>query len=202
MMKSRINLEVIVSACAIITSVVALFIAIKQTELMQNQQDASVWPIVTSDITINQNDEVSYIHFELANVGVGPAIIREGNLFINDTVVSDYQVIQENLLVGALKDAVSMETSSMTGVVGAGKEKAVLKLSWERSQENDASFVKTVEQFVQNGTKLRMAYCYCSVFERCYQSGMGKKEGPKQVDSCNIQTTDPMSRILESAQQN
>lgn len=140
MIRINLNFETIGSICAIITSIAALFVAWDQSVVMRAQQHASVWPIIITDIDINQNDEYSYVQFDIVNVGVGPAIVKNGNLFIDDTIVSSYQDFQEKLLVGSLHKIVSVETSSMHGFIGAGDRKTILKLSWERNVENDQSF--------------------------------------------------------------
>lgn len=201
-MRLQLNFEIIVSVCAIITSVVALFIAVKQTELMQNQQDASVWPIVTSDITISQDDDESFIEFKLANVGVGPAFVRDGDLYIDGSVINDYSVIEELLLVGSLKDGVSMDSSELFGVLGAGDKKTVLRLAWRRNESNDMAFRLMVKHFLERPITLGMYQCYCSVFNRCYQSGRGYQQGPVEVSACSTADVDPIAFIRGSAQKN
>lgn len=198
MIRINLNFETIGSICAIITSFAALFVAWDQSVVMRAQQHASVWPIITTDISINQNDDHSYVQFDIVNVGVGPAIVKNGNLFINDTIVSGYQDFQDKLLIGSLKSSVSIETSSLIGFVGAGARKTVLKLAWDRNAKNDQSFEDMVAQFVAKGTKLKISQCYCSVFAICYEAGLGLNNGPQEVASCAIQDIDPSSRIMES----
>lgn len=91
MRKISLNFETIASVCAIVTSLVALYVAFEQTKLMQEERHANVLSIVTSQMTINQVSDKSFIKFALVNVGIGPANVRNSDLYIGEHLVSGYQ---------------------------------------------------------------------------------------------------------------
>ncbi|BDX06135.1 hypothetical protein [Planctobacterium marinum] len=199
-MRLHLNFETVASVCAIITSVIALFVAWDQSVVMRAQQHASVWPIVISDATISQNETQNYIEFNVSNVGVGPAIIRDSKLYFNDKLVEHFSTFQEQLFVGSQKESLSGMFASFNGVLGAGESKTALKLWWPRNDVSDADFVAMVEQFVASDSRFAIEQCYCSVFERCFVSTNEEALGPQEVASCQVGKDEPVDVIKATMQ--
>lgn len=200
MKKWHLNFETVASVCAIITSVVALFVAWDQSVVMRAQQHASVWPIVKADIIINQNEKQNFIEFNIANVGVGPAIIKHSDLYINDQRVEEFDLFSEAILVGTQKQAISVEFDSFNGVLGAGERRTALKMWWPRNDNSDRDFIKMAERFVVSDNSFIVEQCYCSVFERCFVSRSDDSLGPVSVPECPIDDGDPVELIKSSMQ--
>ena len=67
--------EMLIAVCAVMTSVVALFIAWYQTQVMRGQQEAQVWPMVQLTHETDFNGESVSYAIAVENAGVGPALI-------------------------------------------------------------------------------------------------------------------------------
>ncbi len=65
--------EKIVTGVALFISLLALYVSIRQTQIMSDQRSASVWPYVEYGSSFGPNR----YEIEVENSGVGPAKIRE-----------------------------------------------------------------------------------------------------------------------------
>lgn len=201
MNRLHLNFETVASVCAIITSIIALFVAWDQSVVMRAQQHASVLPIVNSDVTINQSEAQNYIEFVVKNVGVGPAMIRDTKLFINEQPIEQFATFQELLFVGSMNKAISINFASFNGVLGAGESRNALKMWWPRSEISDADFVAMAERFVATDIHIAVEQCYCSVFEKCFVSKSSDTLGPVAVQHCETDNMDPVQLIKLSMQE-
>jgi len=79
----KIDNGVIIGLTAIIINLITVFVYMRQTNLMQQQQHAAVWPYIEWKTTYNQN-----IGFKLmiSNNGIGPALITNMRIKLNDEV--------------------------------------------------------------------------------------------------------------------
>jgi hypothetical protein len=95
------NADRIVSISAIIVSVATLLMILYQTELMREEQRASVLPSLMIGYGVNVKDQVMNERVWIENRGLGPAfiekftIIKEGNVFQGD-LFSYFEKINQN----------------------------------------------------------------------------------------------------------
>lgn len=198
-----LNFEVVGSICAMLLSIVAVFIAWQQSVLMEEQNHASVWPIVDIEITLDRNEQANFLAIEMRNVGVGPAMVRAATLTINGEVATDFTPFEKHILKPTMPEGtLGIEASSFIDVVGAGETKNVLKFNWPRSEEYDAAFMKMAGLFVANPDLMDVEICYCSVFERCWQTVDDVTLSAMQVEACQIQKRDIVATIVATATQN
>ncbi len=83
MARKTINNGVIIGLIAILINLVTVFVYIYQTDLMQEQQKASVWPYVEWQYTYNQNEGFKIV---ISNKGIGPALITHKRIKLNNKV--------------------------------------------------------------------------------------------------------------------
>jgi hypothetical protein len=157
-------------------AIIATFIALLAvcvagyTAYMQRQQvRAAVWPILEFDSS-NAPD----IHFTLANKGVGPAIIRNVIVKVDDQPVKNWREAMEKLL-GPGEHLFS--ESDMSGrVVAAGESMTVFT---PRDQENNPILYNRSNPLYVQMTKDRLRVtaeiCYCSTLGDCWTLRGGGK---------------------------
>ncbi len=78
--KKKLNTGVIIGLIAISINLITVFVYIYQTNLMQKQQHASVWPYVEWKTVYNQNDGFVLM---VSNNGIGPALISKTAIRLN-----------------------------------------------------------------------------------------------------------------------
>ena len=79
----KISSGVKVGLIAITINIITVAVYIYQTNLMQKQQHASVWPYLEWRIIYNQDDGVV---LKVRNNGVGPAIINKAAIKLNNMI--------------------------------------------------------------------------------------------------------------------
>ena len=80
---NRINNGVLIGLIAIAINLITVFVYIYQTNLMQKQQNASVWPYIEWKTIYNQNDGFK---LQVNNNGVGPALITDTRIKLNNKI--------------------------------------------------------------------------------------------------------------------
>ncbi len=80
------NTDKILSISAIVVSACALVVSIVQTRIMQKQQEKSVWPHVRWYVASGWgNDSTGNFSVKVMNKGIGPAIIKDVTLILEGT---------------------------------------------------------------------------------------------------------------------
>jgi hypothetical protein len=94
----RLTLELLLGLSAIFLSLAALTVSIFQTKILREQQHASVWPYLETQISTAGKD----LNYGIINKGIGPAIIKEIEWRSGD---SSYKKTQQFLLseIGSAK---------------------------------------------------------------------------------------------------
>lgn len=152
-------LAVIVSLSALGVSVYETSILSKQSELMREQQKASVWPYLemNGDYYFGEKTKVN---FSFENKGVGPAKIESFEILINGEKLSGYDEINsyiKKLIPNADQTNVSLRT--INGVLAANESVQVFDL------ESDGS--KEVYQIIRD-LNFQYKICYCSIYDDCW----------------------------------
>jgi hypothetical protein len=133
------------------------------TAYMQRQQvRAAVWPILQFDSS-NAPD----IHFTLGNKGVGPAIIRNVIVKVDDQSVRNWKEALEKILGSG--EHLGSE-SDMSGYVFAAGESMTV-FTPRDSNNNPLTFDKSNPFWVQmNKERFRITVeiCYCSTLGECW----------------------------------
>lgn len=74
--KRRVNLELLLGISATFLSLAALVVSVFQTKIAHEQQKASVWPYLQTNILFSEG-ETSSLALQLINNCVGPALIKQ-----------------------------------------------------------------------------------------------------------------------------
>ena len=133
------------------------------TAYMQRQQvRAAVWPILQFD-----SGNAPDIHFTLANKGVGPALIRNVIIRVDDQPVRNWDEAMKKLL-GPGEHLFS--ESDMNGYVLAPNE-SIIVVTLRDANNNPLVFDKSNPLWVtMNKERFRVTaeICYCSTLDECW----------------------------------
>jgi hypothetical protein len=160
------------AAAAIIAALIGLLALVVSgyTAMLQRQQvRAEVWPYLQSGISPSQRT------VSLENKGVGPAMIRGIEIYVDGKPQRDWRAVFTAL---GLPDLANTPYSTINGVVLAAGER-VQQLSFK---DTDA-FVRFYAQY----PRIQMNLCYCSALQECWQyderlADRGRDREP--VDRC------------------
>lgn len=179
--------EMLIAVCAVITSVVALFIGWNQTQVMRGQQEAAVWPVVqlTHETDFN-GDAVSYA-IAVENAGVGPALIDSFTIVMPGQPAStDFYALVDYMVTRDVGQPYTAFRSLDGRVIRQGTTMNAIKASWEATDETSVALQRRLTQFVSGEEESAVVFvCYCSILEDCWVSStLDGQTRPEPVNSC------------------
>jgi len=173
-----LNFETVGSIAAMVIGASALFVAWDQAQVMRKQQHGSVWPVLSADFSIGEDETGLYVELPVANRGVGPALVENAIVLVDGEPVMRWVAFERRLFgENDPKGAVSFGGAGLEGsVIGPGEQMTLLRASWIATDENKDAFEALALRYVTgDGPDVQLSACYCSVFERCFQlSGDGR----------------------------
>ena len=195
----KINLEVTAATSAIIVSIAALFVAWDQSQVMRAQQHAAVWPMLNATVSLDNAEDTHFLSLDIRNVGVGPALIKYSEVEVNGKPVSTFDNFDQQVLAPLRNQSRSIRASSLSGMLGAGENRNALQISWQMSEETSPKFAEVTMSFLGgNSVEINMEICYCSVFDRCWQTNNEQSADPHPVEECPKMEMDPIERLMSS----
>jgi hypothetical protein len=175
-------LELVIAVTALVTSVSSIAIALHHGQVMEKLVQANSIPYMQggfSDATI-EGDEV--ISLDLLNRGVGPAHEKSLRVKVGDRYVRSVPELVAASL--GLQDPTAAEKALRftwnavpTRFIPAGQSQFIFRTA--RTPENAAIW----DQLDHAQAKWSVEFCYCSVFEECWES-RGKWQEPRRVKAC------------------
>jgi hypothetical protein len=157
------------------------------TAYMQRQQvRAAVWPILEFDSSNGP------IQFTLANKGVGPAIMRQVIVKVDDQPVRNWQEVLDQLLGPGLHH---YSEADMSGhVLAAGESMTVLTPNDD--DNNPLAFDKSNPLWVKlNTERLRVSVeiCYCSTLGECWTLRAGGSTPASTTETSHCRSSSAVS---------
>lgn len=156
------NHQTLTGVGAMLVGVAALFVAWDQGRVMRAQQHGAVVPVLQIDGFIQSTPEARNMGLRIVNHGVGPAMIERVVLVRDGVEVSDFTGLIELLPAGF-----DRSWSSINGrALAPGGEVEPVTFSWSRGDLDDNGLNDLLDEWSHWG----VVACYCSVFDRCWQS--------------------------------
>jgi hypothetical protein len=175
----RSHIDAIAAATAIVVSFASLYVAWRQTSLMQRQLEASVWPSLSYETDNSLEDGKAEITFSLQNSGVGPARVRSLEVSFRGAPLTGGLALLHACCVAPGEQAKARPsiTFAVGRVIPAGQKIAFLTVPqlgdddplWRKL--NDARF------------EIDGRVCYCSALDQCWTVGFHDPE-PTSTPSC------------------
>lgn len=155
--QKTLKIELIFALLAVLISLSTLFVYIYQSNLMKTQQKMSVWPHLTYGPSWGDD----YLHINLTNKGIGPAIIKKVKIELNGQQLKGIQEIMSNL-----PDSINTKFSYSSIWVG---QVIMAEESIQLFQTNNPKTIKYVLDLIKT-RKIVIEICYCSVYNDCWTS--------------------------------
>ena len=153
-------LAVLLSFLAVTVSFYEANVLKEQQEIMQAQQKASVWPYVQAQLSFEYSDKL-WVRIYVENKGVGPALIRSSDFYMNGNTQGSYTEIYD-ALASYFPDSADMGLS-LNGLEGAvlspGEKVNVIEIQCNHFLEGGK---------VLRSLALEQKLCYCSIYDECW----------------------------------
>lgn len=182
----RLRFETVGSIAAIVVGVAALFVSWNQTRVMQAQQHAAVWPILTIDQGMRTEGKDLIFEFSIVNAGVGPAILHTADLRNAGTVLNSWEDVKALRPETMTAQSRGFGSSIRGRALAAGGQFTPRGYAWSGLEEW-GELAKQLEATYSN-TSLKV--CYCSVFDKCWTVSSASDAPAKPVAVCPSQTTE------------
>ena len=161
----RVSAEMITAVSAVFIGVCALVVALYEASLIREHQRAAVWPNVELGYSYNQDG----LALLIANTGIGPARIRSLVVEVDGQPINHWGEMFERLELPAENYLVSHVSRR---VLPANAELAMIEIAPSRA----------IDEIYRRVTSFSILACYCSVYDECWQTGLGRLSEP--VQSC------------------
>jgi hypothetical protein len=173
------RIEAMAAATAIVVSVASLYIAIRQTSVMERQLEATVWPSLGFD-TNNYVDGKATIHMSVKNGGIGPARVRSVEVGYHGKPAEDALSLLKDCcgLEDNPRAVKSLDVTFLNGrIIPAGQELPFLV--FDLGTESEPVWNRLNEaRFDVDGR-----ICFCSALEQCWTVGFKERE-PSPIHDC------------------
>lgn len=179
----------LISCIAVVTSVIQTWVFRDQTRIIHDQYAATIWPYLNVNDTTDTTGsgaaaKVSLISISLTNNGLGPALIRDAELFVDGRPLPQWN---------DLRDLVQRAESRAGGKVSHAQMTSIDASTTIRPGDTHEVFTVALsrgvpmQQFLVHD--VRMDLCYCSLNGQCwtlrYTISQPKGSFPAPVNHCD-----------------
>ncbi len=156
----------IISLCALVVSVMQTQIMKEERELMREYSRASVWPRLEFGVSKGHQEDGSINQFSLniANSGVGPAIITDVKLMYDGKPASDWW---------DLFDIQNIPDSINTGITNANFNDRIIKIGETLEILNLNDNLPLAQAFYERLDKLSLDIYYQSIYKETWRYQIG-----------------------------
>lgn len=181
----QVDTNAIVAVAALVTSVVAVFIAWDESRLQRRSQAATFMPIIETRPSFSLGSDDLRLEFSIRNSGHGVAFVQYASVEYQGQPLEAYADFASTVLTPSLGDSADFSWHSMKGFLLAGESKPVMTFRWEDNPQNRAELSDLLaNQMAERTENTALVLCYCSVFDECWeQRSLGSTE-PTPVRSC------------------
>ncbi len=147
---------------ALLISVMALVVSIRETNLLQEQQRASVWPY----LTVSPKYDNTGFSIITNNNGIGPALVHSVEVSLEGQYFESWEAILDFIAPGHQIDYDILKTGQLNKLVmKAGDESILFKIPWNSDKYRTDSEPYDIAKQMNKG---RIRVCYCSVMDECW----------------------------------
>ena len=177
-MERLLRFESVIAICALLISAVTGGAVVYQTHIIQSEYAATIWPYLSIDTNVLNRYHVQVV---VTNDGVGPALIRSAQLFIDGRHVSSWLALT-SLLTNEAHGPISFGSSSINAstTIRPGDTHALV----------DVKIGPRVSPLLLKRHQVGLRFCYCSLNDSCWslRTVLGSVTGeyPHRVASCPI----------------
>jgi len=177
--------DILIAGTAILISCISLYIATKQSQIMEKTLAASSWPLLQARTGNTDDSGEPVISIRVQNVGVGPAVVKSftaeiaGKRTVNGNDLLRACCGQIPITPGKFERGDVLTNFIPRSVIRAGDDELVVQIA--KAPKNQAVWDKL------NTERFRIKYqaCYCSILGTCWESDLTGID-PKEVKQCPL----------------
>jgi hypothetical protein len=193
-------LDVITGVCAVVISIISIFMAVQNGHHMEKLVHANSWPAIELS-TSNGDDQGNLVLiFSLQNAGIGPARLHKFDLLVDGKPLGGRAAltgILDACCADAFRrvwpktpghgekrtwgDVLGMDVTSPIANSFLSPRREVAALHWARTDRNKD--VWDAMDDARRAGRITMRVCYCSVFDECWVAE-SHKFPPRAVEDC------------------
>lgn len=184
----RADSNTVIAIAALVTSVVAVWVAWDESRVQRASQRASFMPILQVNIGLRGTDaeHTATASLSVTNVGTGVAFIESAALRLDDAPVTDYATLASGLFTPRLAALADLSWETLRGFIQPQQTKDAIVLRWPLSDEARVLFDAYVDRaLVDRLTGFSLDLCYCSLFGECWRSSSTEVSRPQPVRGCD-----------------
>jgi hypothetical protein len=171
--------EAIIGLCAVVVSVIAVFVSAYEARIQREWQRAAVWPYVQlnrsfyySDSSVPPEQRKWTLTLNAENAGVGPARVKDFRVTVDGKPQRTWRAAMQALL-GTQADIQYGESTINGIIIPAGRSVQM----FQYLDQPDA------EKLYGSMKRLDFSACFCSVFDECWRTSYQGSDA-ESVDDC------------------
>jgi hypothetical protein len=177
----KLDLNSIATIGAVILSIIAISISVLEVTTMRTQQKATVWPY----IQVKSSYSADSFKISLENKGIGPALIKNFELLVDDKPQTEFDSIISQLVgpENAFSYDVYRATNPGNSVVSSRENLTLLRVPLKNRAPKKGDYLPGILFAEQAGNRFNISICYCSIYDDCWVTDL-KMKGVEEVKSC------------------
>lgn len=181
------KVEMLVAICALVASAMAVFMTWDQGRVMRAQQHGAVYPVLQVDGYVSRTPDTLSMGIRVSNSGVGPALIEKVTLLFDGEPVEGFQEARRQL-----HENYDLSWSGLTGrALAPGEEIEPVRVIWARDEISTETFDATALEW----SRFNLEICYCSVFDRCWETRSIGTSRSDRVKRCEASEKDVFAEL-------
>jgi hypothetical protein len=197
----RVDTNLVIALAALLTSVIAVWVAWDESRVQRRSQRASFMPILEVEMSLQgvTGSQTAAASVSVRNAGSGVAFVESAELRIDGDPVDSYQALAASLFSPSLAASADFSWETLRGYIGPDEVKAALVFRWPPGETVRREFEALVsgDSLVKNLERSELSLCYCSIFDECWQVTSWSVERPAPVRRCRG-AEDAIERIWQS----
>jgi hypothetical protein len=157
--------DVVVGGSAILIALISLVIALRQSQIMDRQLAASVWPHLQYGTSNQSDDGKQVVSLDVENAGVGPALVHSMSLHYRGRALHNARELVDACCKDLVESGVKPSWSTSTlhdWVLTPSRQKSFFVLT---SAQTNAPYWQRLNVEREN---IQVSICYCSVLGQCW----------------------------------
>ncbi|WP_339744124.1 hypothetical protein [uncultured Maricaulis sp.] len=181
------NHQTLTGIGAMLVGIAALFVAWDQGRVMRAQQHGAVYPVLQVDGFVSTMPNEASLGITIANNGVGPALIRRVSLYRDGELQPGLDSYRAQLPEGY-----NLSWAGLTGRALAPNESVTpIQIRWARTDITQSELYEAATSW--DAWEVRV--CYCSVFDRCWETTPAGGALARRVHQCEVGAEDAFEQL-------
>jgi len=181
------NHQTLTGIGAMLVGIAALLVAWDQGRVMRAQQHGAVYPVLQVDGFVSTMPDAASLGITIANNGVGPALIRRVSLYRDGELQSGLDAYRAQL-----PDGYNLSWAGLTGRALAPNESVTpINIRWPREDITQSELSAAASSW--DAWEVRV--CYCSVFDRCWETAPAGGALARRVNQCATSADDAFEQL-------